>query len=80
MIHLIRNQKVEVVMRNSIRTFTRTMSCVVALLFAAAVQAASPALKARHVDKPERVLFVGGTHDFDGRIGKAQRPRGVLPA
>ena len=51
-------------MRNSIRTFVRSMSCVMLLLVAAAVQAASPVVKAPHIDAPKRVLFVGNSYFY----------------
>ena len=49
-------------MRNSIRTFTRSMSLILVLLAATAVQAASPAVKAPHIETPKRVLFVGNSY------------------
>jgi len=51
-------------MQNRSRPAIGTLLCVFVLLFAAAVQAASPKVTAPQTDTPKRVLFVGNSYFY----------------
>lgn len=57
-------------MNNPLSAVLKPALLAVLLTFAAGALAAGPAVKRPPVESPKRVLFVGNSYDYYGKIGK----------